>query len=270
MATTKKSGINWKLYGGIAALGGIAYYMTGGSTPPPTTAPAAKKKAPQVAGVTELLPIDYNSTPNMFQPIGLGIKDTFTPLVYRQERKKDPTVLNQSDLSIPGNFTGGETNWAFDGVTTVDGKRSALVENSTSGQSEYLRPGEKWKSSTVKDITENVLILRDVSGAEKGIRMQADIQADIAKQQADLAELKASATAGRMVNSPNGPLNPGLSGPIGYGMDTTTIQPDATATAAGPVQMMGGNGGRPRGRGGRGGGRGGRGGGGGGYGGDGG
>lgn len=263
MRQAKPSGFNWKLYGGILAVGLIAYFTIGSSPAPPATQAATKKKPAATPGVTQLQPIDFNATPTMFKPVMFDIQDKFTPLVYRMQPVGSPDIIRPNELTIPGNFTGAETNWAFTGVVDVDGKRSALVENGTSGQSEYLHPGEKWKTSSVKDITENVLILRDVSGAQKNIRMQADVQAAIAKQQADLAELKVNASASKTVTAPNAPLDPGLVGAIGT---DTTVQADGSSgqsyqQAAGGRGRggggRGGGGGGGGGRGGRGGGRGG-------------
>lgn len=257
MAKSKKSGVNWKLYGMIAVVGAIVYFALGSSPPPPASKPHTKAKTAATASQDALSPIDYTVTHDSFQPVMFGIKDTFVPLVYRSNGNRPADQVVTSDLTIPVNFTGGEANWAFDAAPSVNGKISALVENQSSGQSEYLQVGQKWKTSTVKQITESLLILRDVSGQEKKIQMQADVQAQIAKQQADLAELRASATAGlRAANSPNAPLSPGLAGPIGAG-DTSVQADTGGGTTYQSAGGWGGRGGRRSRRGGFGGGGGG-------------
>src|ERR1022692_3560561 len=66
MAQLKKSGINWKLYGGILVVGLIAYFMTSSSPPAATSAAAAKKKPVATAGQTLIQPIDHNVTSASF------------------------------------------------------------------------------------------------------------------------------------------------------------------------------------------------------------
>ena len=268
MAATKSTSINWKLYGGIAVVGVIVYFVMGSDSPTPT----AQKPPPAARGVKQagqsiLVKEDYDAH---FQPVMFTVADKFVPLVFKGP--SDSLLkggVSPTELTIPTNFTGGEPNWAFTGVVEVDGKKSALVENGTNGGSIYLKPGQKWKTSTVKQITEqdkfgapeSVLILRDVSGVEKPIQMQADVQAQMAKFTADQNELKPGAP-GPVRNAPNAPLNPTMFGAIG---GDVTIQNDASTTV---IPVPGANGGGAGGQGwpgrtrngGGGGGRGGRGG----------
>ncbi|MHB8637290.1 MAG: hypothetical protein ACYC96_12545 [Fimbriimonadaceae bacterium] len=255
MAQGKSNNNLIKIVGLGVTVGGLAMYLTNGdNTVKPLTKPPASKSSAVKNGLTYLTSADYTYTPQSFAPVDGRVQDRFVPLVY----KAGPATLNgpaisTNELTIPGNFTGGEPNWAFTGVVDVNGKRSALVENDTSGQSEYVHQGQKWKSSRVAGITENLLILRDVSGAQKKVQMQADVQAEIAKEQADLAELKVNAVATTpTVVAPTAPLDPGLVGAIGSG---TTVQadPNAAPVAAAAAPMTVGRGGRRRG--GRGGGR---------------
>src|ERR1019366_1465083 len=159
MAQLKKSGINWKLYGGILVVGLIAYFMTSSSPPAATSAAAAKKKPVATAGQTLIQPIDHNVTSASFDLVSGTIKDTFVPIVYHSQlgSGQPPIKIPPSELTIPVNFTGGEANWAFTGVVGVDGKSSALVENGTSGQSAYIHAGERWKTSTVQSISEDTV-----------------------------------------------------------------------------------------------------------------
>jgi hypothetical protein len=264
MAQPKPKSSLPKIIVGSVVLLGIVWYMTGSNdtSTKSTTASTDKKKSTTNAN-SLYTKLDYEITYD--HPVGDSLQDKFIPLVYKATGTTGTSgTIDHSKLTIPTNLTGGESNWAFTGTVNVDGKWSALVENGTSAQSAYIKPGDKWKTSTVDKVTENLLILRDLSGALAEVPMQADVQALIAKQQADLADLRVNAGGNqRNPNMPYAPYNP-LMGPIG----DATLQQDGTAAAAvGGSATGGGYGGYGRNRGGGGGsgrrsGRGGRGGGG--------
>src|SRR5579863_9094315 len=145
MASATATSINWKLYGGIALVGVIAYGVLGSdNTPPAAPKPPPKARTAAAPGQSIILPVDRNATPTMFQPVMFTVADSFVPLVFKSNGVDPRGPITSSELTIPSNFTGGESNWAFNGGAQVDGKWSALVENSTSGKSDYLHAGQKW------------------------------------------------------------------------------------------------------------------------------
>ncbi len=262
MATSKsKSSLPKIIIGSVIVLG-IVWYMTGSDSGAAATTATTTKKKSTTTGNSIYQKSDYLVT---YAPITGRMQDKFVPLVYKVGAEHGPNQpIDRSKLTIPTGLTGGEANWAFTGTVSVDGKWSALVENATSAQSSYIKPGDKWKTSTVQSVTENLLILRDLSGTPNKVPMQADIVASIAKQQADLAELRGNAanTMARNQYIGNAPYNP-MMGIIG----DPSMQVDGSVAVAaggngngnggGGNGYGGGGGGRNRGGGGRRGGRGG-------------
>jgi uncharacterized membrane protein YgcG len=132
----------------------------------------AKKKTLRTttAKKDEYLPEDYTAK---FTPIQRATaaepRNAFKPLVFR---KKDglstlPTISN----IIPPAFAGGQTGWTFTGIAEVDGTMNALVENSATGEGEYLKPGQSWKACKVLTVTQESIVLLGDEGVARTVSL---------------------------------------------------------------------------------------------------
>ena len=185
-----------------------------------------------------------------FAMVATNSRDTFNPIVKRNTGSsgKGGAAATSNPALIPADFAGGEPNWSFTGMASIDGSAQALVENSTTKDGEFLKIGENWKTCVVTDITDDALTLTGPGGSSYVVRIKADFNDQIPVEQGGTGPMKVGA-------------NP-LAGQIGS-PDLTISPTDPNAT----MQDNGGNGGNNGGNGanrGRGRGRGNRGGGGGG------
>lgn len=80
------------------------------------------------------------------------VKPAFRPLVLRNA----PAAKGMGGGAnfLPSDLTGGDATWAYTGYGEVDGVRQGLLENGTTGESVYLKVGQRWKQLTVQAITE--------------------------------------------------------------------------------------------------------------------
>jgi len=154
---------------GLVAVCIVIYFFVG-EEPAPTGKGKARVR-PKAANKTDkdgFLPADYSAK---FAPVELQPVNAFKPLVSRQTgRSTVPTMGN----GIPPAFAGGETGWIFTGVATVDGVANGLVENETSGEGVFLKPGERWKTSRVLTITKDEIVMQGPEGDSRTIRMESE------------------------------------------------------------------------------------------------
>ena len=143
-------------------------------------------------------------------------RDVFLPKVKVLRVVKLPGA-KEDLVAIPSNLAGGEGGWAYTGMAEVDGVRMALLENSGTKQSGYIREGEDWKKSHVVGITTACIVLSDEKGLAQTIyRFNPN----------DPPKVKP------VPNPGFAPLNPGglPTGPIGGG----TIRPIASSPSFPP------------------------------------
>lgn len=151
-------------------------------------------------------------------------KDAFQPLVVRKTAPLAPMpgmpgapAPNQ----IPAELAGGEPTWAFTGYAEVNGNGQALIENTGSGDSVFLSPGEKWRNLQVKSISSQALIVAGKEGKVRSIPV-----GDRPSEQ--------PAAVGVQPNGTVAPVDPSsaLKGAIGAGtvpMTDLRVQPVGTA-----------------------------------------
>lgn len=95
-------------------------------------------------------------------------RDVFLPKVKVQRVVRLPSA--QEDLvAIPAGLADGEGGWAYTGMAEVDGVRMALLENSGTRQSGYIREGEDWKKAHVVGITTACIVLSDEKGVAQTV-----------------------------------------------------------------------------------------------------
>ena len=168
--------------------------------------PTATKKAK--AGEIEYTKEDEKAS---FAAIEGEMPNAFKPAVQRKVMMGSTKTSN----AIPPIFTSGEAGWVYTGNMEVNGGQNALLENGGTGEGVFLKPGEKWKSLTLKKVKNDSIILRAEDGYEKEIFFGSN--------ESDAAQSVA-------------PLNPGpaprLAGQIGGGQIMAEASQNFTALPA--------------------------------------
>lgn len=168
-------------------------------------------------------PEDYTAK---FPPVNVAPRDAFKPLVAKTTTTLavQPTPLAPN--GIPASFAGGDGNWVYTGNAEVDGVPNALLENTASQETVFLRPGERWKSLTLAGVTASAIELIGPTGQRRSV--------GIADETAATTQVAATTPAGTAPGSlpavtPNGrgALAGSLSGPIGADAGAQAAPADA-------------------------------------------
>jgi|GEM_PF-2422252 len=183
------------MYGGLLAVGAVAYLVIGGGDSTPTKnvnkAPArSASKSTDTSGL--LTDADYTAS---FGTMKITPKDAFLPLVT----KDTPGGTPQNTGGLPMSLTGGE-EWDYTGMVTNDGAPEAVLENPKSSESVFLTVGQKWKKAKVKRISDSDIELVGDDGNVAVVKM-----GEIASKGGSAESSLAPASVGN------------LSGPIGAG-----------------------------------------------------
>ncbi len=220
----------------IGGGGIVALYLVYTVLFPSQDAPVAKSKpkptVKQTMGDTDYLPADY-----VFQidslPATVVPKDAFKPLVF----KRTGPGLN----GVPS-----IDSYTYSGMAELNNESYGLLENSQTGQGDFVQPGQRWHDQwLVVKVAPDEIVVKNDSGDS------TTLMAGAASEKASKADAAAASSA-----AGNVPVNPMVGG---IGPNDLSVQPD-------PNQQNNNNGGNRRRRGGgrgRGGGGGGNGGGGG-------
>ena len=211
----------------IGGVGLVAAYVVYGALFPgddaPTTARKPKPAVKKTSGESDYLPTDYTFKVDPL-PDSTTAKDAFRPLVVKS------SVGDKNGIQSIDNYT-------YSGMAQLNGVANGLLENSQTGQGDFVQPGQHWHDQwLVIKITPEEMDLRN------------DSTEAITVLQAGAAAAKAAATSGPATAAAGTSSNPVMVGPIGADM---SVQADATAQQPqqGNNRRRGG-----RGRGGRGGG----------------
>jgi hypothetical protein len=159
----KTSPVFWIAIVGVAI---AVYFLVGDESSPTGTGKAKQRpRTTSQADKDGFLPIDYTAK---FAPVVTPAVNAFKPLIARQgSRGAVPTFSN----SIPQAFAGGESGWIFTGVATVNGVPNGLIENESTGEGVFLRPGQKWKATKVITITQIEMVMQGPEGDSRSIQM---------------------------------------------------------------------------------------------------
>lgn len=180
------------LYGGIGVIGLAAWFLTGEDAPAKNTVakpkPTVSKKLKGVVFLKE----DYE---NRYARLNDPVRNAFKPIVARQF---GANVELLAPNAIPADFAGGDPNWVYTGMATVDGVAMGLVENGSTLDGEFIKINQKWKRARVLKITPESLTLESERGVVRTMRL---------KNQDDFFEQPEN--SGGLI-----PINP-LQGPIG-------------------------------------------------------
>lgn len=160
------------LIGGVA-LGAIAYFMTGTPPPPSKKAASSKAKTSRSSKADEVFTkVDYEAK---FPSARLAVKDVFSPLVLASSGGKSGSLTPNA---IPYEFTGMKEAWLYTGTAVINGVPNALVENTSTGEGEFIKVGQTWKLSTVRRITPTSLTLTGPGGKVKTMDLMRDLELD--------------------------------------------------------------------------------------------
>jgi hypothetical protein len=145
----------------IVGLGAAAAYLGFTALFPeePPVRPAVKKKSTVNVSSRALAykPEDYSLK---FASYTEPPKNAFRPLVVRQDAMK----ASVNPGALPVGFSGGG-DWVYSGRVVVNGVPQGLLEDRASGDSEFVLKGQRWKQSTVLDITADSISLSGPEGA---------------------------------------------------------------------------------------------------------
>jgi hypothetical protein len=130
----------------------ILFYQNEFGQEPAATAHKTTSSS-QAAGADAILPEDLNAHFSAFKSPS---RDPFLPEVF------PPNSGGQGDLSGVGKKGG----WSLTGINEVNGVRSALVEDDSTGDSVFLQPGDHWNGLKVIAITDDGVQLENTIGQE--------------------------------------------------------------------------------------------------------
>ncbi len=134
---------------GAVVVGAVGLKLTEPEAAPPRKRALTPKTSTAKKSKDNFIEEDYKAK---FEVISAPIKNSFVPEVAKASLKNAFTA--DVPNGIPAAFAGGETTWLYTGHAEIDGRRVALLENTATGATEFLRLNQKWRSLTVTDIGE--------------------------------------------------------------------------------------------------------------------
>ncbi len=131
----------------------LAYNFMGEDDSPTTT-----KKTKKTSSAKETDDIftkeDYKA---QFASLNKPIRNAFRPLIMKAGAGGGPG-------GIPAVYANGEGNWIYSGCVWINGTKNALIENTQSGDGDWVKVGEPWKAAKVVSIGEEDLVLDGPGG----------------------------------------------------------------------------------------------------------
>jgi hypothetical protein len=140
------------------------------------------------------------------------VRNAFRPLVIRQQGGMSGNLVPGG---IPADFAGGDGNWVVTGVVEFGGTRQALLENRSSGDGDFVERGQRWKNSTIVEITATSMTLLGPGG-----RRHTLLLGEITEPS---ASVNVSASVGPVTVSPGMIGQP--AGVQGVNVQPTTVAP---------------------------------------------
>ena len=152
--------------GGLAAVVVVYLLLTPASSSAP--APTATKPKPKNAkDASGFMPADYAALKNPFPTAAVAAVDAFNPVVKKTVLPPKLATLPPEPgtaTQIPATLTGGEANWYFTGCPSTDGVRTALFENTSTGESVFVKAGQAFKAGTVQSVDISTVVLTGPNG----------------------------------------------------------------------------------------------------------
>ena len=135
----------------LALVGGVGYVMSSGSDAPPPTHKPHIKFGNATTGASDssgILPEDLTAH---FDRYPGGGRNPFMPVIT-------------AGTSLSGGGGKSSSTWALTGIDSIDGATTALVENSSTGDSVFLKAGDHWNGLKVVSIGSQSATFEDSYG----------------------------------------------------------------------------------------------------------
>ncbi len=191
---------------GLLATCAVAYVMLSPSdAPAPTTAKPKKRTTKDASLFTEA---DYKAAKSPFAPVTVAAVDAFNPLVKKTIKPvlAGPMVTaGETKGMVPTKFTGGEADWYYTGCPEADGIKQALLENTTTGESVYVKPGQSFRVARIQSVDVSTVVLVGPDGTSSSVPIQA------------YGDVPGGGKTAVALNAPLGSSGTALNGPIGIG-----------------------------------------------------
>lgn len=210
----KTSPLVW--VGLVGALAGVYLWSSSGETPPAAATKKSSKSTSRSGSTGPVTEADYKAN---FAPVRLASVDAFKPLVTKPAVSETVKGQDLKNKGMPLSLTGGEANWYFSGIAELNGQRQGLLENTTSGETVYVSPGDTFKAARVAAVDISAVVMIGPDGSRVTVPI---VELGAAPGQAAPTTVIAQAPAGNQpLNLPRG----ALSGPIGVGPNGLAVQP---------------------------------------------
>lgn len=162
-----------KLVIGGVAIGAIAFFMTGSPETPRKKAESSKPRpSARAKAEDEFTKADYEAK---FVSAKVAVRDVFNPLVLASSGARGGSLAPNA---IPFDFTGSKEAWVYTGTAVINGVPNALVENTSTGEGEFIKVGQTWKLATVRRITPTSLTLTNSGGRVQTMDLMRDLEMD--------------------------------------------------------------------------------------------
>lgn len=178
MESLSKYKVSPTLLVGLLGTALLAFYLSSGDEAP--------KKAPKALSNRLAAHTKPNPDANVgaIPPPKEAPLNAFRPLIVKSEtpvtRQAPPP---KEGASIAADAAGGEGNWIYRSFARIDKIPVAMLENSSTEQVAMLRPGDKWKTGKVLEVTElTIKILSDKGGLSITSRFDAEKEAQKAAE----------------------------------------------------------------------------------------
>ncbi len=148
----------------LALAGTVVYAAVVLTEPDDTPAKHSKRAMKASENLTgDFTKEDYTAHFARYQSQG---RNAFQPLVVpsKTATTEAPKAPKDGGLALGGN----QGVWNLTGITALDGVQSALVENSTTNESQFLKVGDLWKGLRVTAITDNAVVFVNTEGKDRG------------------------------------------------------------------------------------------------------
>lgn len=181
-----------------------------------------------------------------FDRLSTTPKNGFRPIIERRTLGRGAGGAAQMPNAVPTEFS-GEAGWVYTGTAAIDDHPSALFENKSKNEAEYVTVGQKWKKCTIQSITSTTVTLLGQGGHTHVVDLLAD-----PPQSAKAAPVNSTVPPSNMplgISPMLGTL-PSVPGGMTFTMGpdgSLTAAPAATPNAAAPAATNNGGGGRRRG-----------------------
>jgi hypothetical protein len=143
----------------VAVIGAIAYAAVLLTEPDKPPVKVVRRTAPAVQAPKGFAEEDLNA---VFPRYAARARDAFLPKVMSSKRSVATAPADGKSAETASGLPAGV--WMLTGITSVNGVRTALVENGSAGDSVFLKVGDIWNGMRVAAIEQNSLVMVSPAG----------------------------------------------------------------------------------------------------------